>query len=200
MLSHQEYSALSLSAVVACLVRVDAVANGRDGLDEENFAALSGALFGRDPDNLEALFPNPQHHAEGIAVLKSALAGSREHSGVLRYLISILDLSQRLKKDTSVQARLGSGLDELSNTPFAQQIFGVGELYQQTIGTLGRRIQVSGDPHHLQREQTAAEIRTLLLCAIRFAWLWQQMGGRRWHLLLQRKRLIASLDSLNSRI
>ncbi|MEZ5557402.1 MAG: DUF489 family protein [Pseudomonadales bacterium] len=47
-------------------------------------------------------------------------------------------------------------------------------------------------PQVLQREQTAEEIRALLLAGVRFAWLWQ-LGGRRWHLILRRRVLLAGL-------
>jgi len=69
-------------------------------------------------------------------------------------------------------------------------------LYQETISTLGKRIQVSGDPQRLQQEETAEQIRALLLAGVRFAWLWQQRGGRRWHLLLRRGRLLENLQAL----
>jgi high frequency lysogenization protein len=49
---------------------------------------------------------------------------------------------------------------------------------------------VQGDPALLQRSETGARIRAFLLAGIRAARLWQQVGGRRWHLVLRRRSLV----------
>jgi len=50
----------------------------------------------------------------------------------------------------------------------------------------------------LQQPAVAQEIRSLLLAGVRFAWLWLQLGGRRWQLILQRRPVLSALDSLNN--
>ncbi len=40
-------------------------------------------------------------------------------------------------------------------------------------------------------------IRALLLAGIRAAFLWRQLGGRRWRLLLQRKKLLQASQNLS---
>jgi high frequency lysogenization protein len=50
----------------------------------------------------------------------------------------------------------------------------------------------------LQNENLAAKIRVLLFAGVRAAVLWQQCGGKRWHLLFQRKRISADLKRLLS--
>ena len=71
-------------------------------------------------------------------------------------------------------------------------------VYQASVSTLGKRIQVTGNPQLLQQEETANEIRALLLGGVRFAWLWQQLGGRRWQLVLQRKPVLRALQALDT--
>jgi high frequency lysogenization protein len=66
-------------------------------------------------------------------------------------------------------------------------------LYQTTVSTFSFRIQVGGDPRHLQNTENAARIRALLLAGIRSALLWRQVGGKRWHMLFFRSRLKPSL-------
>ena len=46
------------------------------------------------------------------------------------------------------------------------------------------------------RTRVADRIRALLLAGVRLAWLWQQLGGRRWHLILRRKPLLVGLRAL----
>jgi high frequency lysogenization protein len=72
-------------------------------------------------------------------------------------------------------------------------------VYQETISHLGKRIQVTGDPGLLRQDSVANGIRAQLLAGVRFAWLWQQLGGRRWHLILRRRSLLVALQSLMSR-
>jgi high frequency lysogenization protein len=69
-------------------------------------------------------------------------------------------------------------------------------LYQRTISQLDRRIHVVGSAELLQQNGVAAKIRTLLLAGVRGAWLWQQSGGRRWHLVLRRSTIRSALAEL----
>jgi high frequency lysogenization protein len=59
------------------------------------------------------------------------------------------------------------------------------------------RIKVTGSAQHLQNPQNADIIRALLLSGIRAAFLWRQMGGRRWKLLLQRGKLLTASQNLS---
>jgi high frequency lysogenization protein len=52
------------------------------------------------------------------------------------------------------------------------------------------RIQVSGSPQILQRDENAEKVRALLLAGIRSAVLWRQSGGRRWQLIFNRRKVI----------
>ena len=91
--------------------------------------------------------------------------------------------------------RLGRELDLLPQDPTDAEYAAA---YQASISTLGKRIQVTGNPALLQQDETANNIRALLLGGIRFAWLWQQLGGRRWHLVLKRKQLLRAMEALNT--
>ena len=68
-------------------------------------------------------------------------------------------------------------------------IAAVAQLYQDTVSTFSFRIQVTGEPRHLQNSDNANKVRALLLAGIRAAILWRQVGGKRWQLLLFRSRV-----------
>jgi len=71
-------------------------------------------------------------------------------------------------------------------------------LYQETLSTFRFRIHVTGNAQHLQNTQNAHKIRALLLCAMRSAILWRQVGGRRWQLIFNRQKLNKSCkEALN---
>lgn len=78
-------------------------------------------------------------------------------------------------------------------------IAALAELYQETVSTFSFRIQVTGEPRYLQNQDNANKIRSLLLAGVRSAILWEQVGGKRWHLLLFRKQISkAAKNLLNS--
>ena len=124
---------------------------------------------------------------------------SAELLPVLKYVMSLLDLESRLRKRTDLTQELRRGIDE-SQTSFhagSTDLFEpLSSLYQKTISQLDRRIHVVGSPELLQQNAIAAKIRTFLLAGIRGAWLWQQSGGRRWHLVLRRSTIRSALAEL----
>ena len=128
-----------------------------------------------------------------------ALRGKPKNAEVLRYALQLIELASLLhsksQRSRAVVARLGQELDRLPVEPTDREL---AQVYQASISTLGKRIEVSGNPELLREQSTADEIRALLLGGIRFAWLWQQLGGRRWHLIVQRKSVLRSLQALDT--
>ena len=60
------------------------------------------------------------------------------------------------------------------------------DLYSRTISFLKPRIIVQGSGSKLQQPEAVNKVRTALFAGIRSAYLWHQLGGRRWHLLFNR--------------
>jgi len=58
------------------------------------------------------------------------------------------------------------------------------------------RILIAGNPVYLEQAENASRVRTLLLSAIRSGVLWHQLGGSRWQLLFQRKKIILTAKKL----
>ena len=79
-------------------------------------------------------------------------------------------------------------------------IANIADLYSRTISKLGPRIMVNGEQHHLTNTTVSNKIRTVLLSGILCAVLWQQLGGRRWHILFQRNRYIQEAEKLLNKI
>ncbi|HIE55408.1 MAG TPA: DUF489 family protein, partial [Chromatiaceae bacterium] len=131
------------------------------------------------------------------------LHGSRDRNlEVARYSIGLLQLGQKLYRDTKRLQALGEALDNFrsrsqafafeDSTRFSQ----LAKIYQDHISDLSPRIMVKGNPLHLQNSDTAARIRCALLTGIRSAHLWCQCGGRRWHMLTRHKRLLQAAREL----
>lgn len=138
-----------------------------------------------------------------------------EHNkDVIRYALSMMHLERKLSSDpemlnnvaqrlaqVSEQARYFNS-DQPDSEPTASSychpnvIANIASLYQDTISSFSFRIQVTGDPRHLQNSENAAKIRALLLAGIRSAMLWRQKGGKRWQLLFFKSRLRPSLKKI----
>jgi len=86
---------------------------------------------------------------------------------------------------------------DLANPDLIHQLSG---LYKETLSTLPFRIQVTGEANFLKNEELADKIRAVLLTGIRSAVLWYQSEGRRWHLLIGRKKIERNLLLLMNKV
>jgi high frequency lysogenization protein len=136
----------------------------------------------------------------------SAMLGNRqapEHRDVTRYVFSLLYLERKFAGSPEMMSVVRSRLEHASFRAehFAGHVndicHSVSGIYQDTLSKLRFRIKVTGSAQHLQDEKNADIIRALLLAGIRSAFLWRQLGGRRWRLLFQRKRILQTSQQLS---
>lgn len=191
-----DYRTLALAGVFQAAELVRAIANGMPVAETAREAVIA-AITTHRAQEMSEIFPEPQLYRPGIHTARTTLAGDRDQADVLRYALQLIDLAKRLGKSRVVIERLSGGLDRLSEQPEPVVLAG---LYQETISTLGKRIQVTGNPELLQQAPVAENIRALLLAGVRFAWLWQQLGGSRWQLIINRKLVLADLQALETAI
>ena len=170
----------------------------RDGHPESAAADASlESVFRIDAESVPAVFGGPGGVALGLQELVRQLAHpGRQRVEVARYALSLLQLERKLAADPRRLEAIGDGLQvaashRTEDTPVTdpETVTALAELYREQISTLSPRIMVQGDPGLLQRPQTGARIRAFLLAGIRAARLWQQCGGRRWHLFVRRREL-----------
>lgn len=189
-----DFQSLALAGVVQAAELVDARAHGRQ-VDETATLAVKKAITSQHAERLREVFPEITDFRTGVATTVKALEGKPDNPEVLRYALQLVELASLLQRAPQVTERLGRELDQLPPAPTDSEL---AQVYQASISTLGKRIQVTGNPELLQQEETAEAIRALLLGGVRFAWLWQQLGGRRWHLVLKRKHLLRAMQALNT--
>jgi high frequency lysogenization protein len=121
---------------------------------------------------------------------------------VMRYALSIIHLESRLRKNKHMMNQLGESIQssvrqaDHFHITHESVIGNLADTYKQTLSTLSFRIKVAGNPQILQNSHNANKVRALLLAGIRGAILWRQVGGRRWHLLFNRKRYIKDAQGL----
>jgi len=189
-----DYRSLSLAGVVLAADLVHATAHGRHQ-DPAAMSAVKGAIISHHAGAMREIFPQIGDFRLGARVCVDALQGKPENPEVLRYALQLIELASLLRRSDEVVTKLGRELDLLPHDPTDREL---SRVYQASISTLGKRIQVTGNPELLKLNETADSIRALLLGGVRFAWLWQQLGGRRWHLVLKRKQLLRSMEALNT--
>ena len=189
-----DYRALSLAGVTQSALLVHDTAHGRS-TPEDAERALLLTVPTRHAGDMAEVFPDPFAYRLGVRTAIDALSGKARAPEVLRYSLQLIELARLLGGVPQVVEKLGRLLDDVDpRDPDPGQL---SRIYKQTISTLGKRIQVTGDPQRLQQDQVADRIRALLLAGVRLAWLWQQLGGRRWHLILRRRALLTALRTLD---
>lgn len=191
--------AVALAAVFHACELVSQLANTGEASSDEMLLCMS-ALLNQNPDSLSQIYGPVSGLKLGMDSMKRLFSDSDEQtkkdSGeILRYVVSILYLARKLSSHKGMLDKIATGIE---NAERQSQHFSIthdnvyaniASLYQDTVSTLRLRIQVSGSSGYLQQPAVAERIRCLLFSAIRSAFLWQQLGGKRIHLAFYRKKL-----------
>lgn len=189
-----DYRSLALAGIVLSAELVHACARGAHQ-DPTAAEAVKRAVATPHAESYRAVFGRITDFRGGVSAAIAMLEGKPSNSEPLRYALQLIELAGLLRRSAAVVDRLGRELDQLPAEPTDADL---ARVYQASISTLGKRIQVTGDPALLREEDTAERIRALLLGGIRFAWLWHQLGGRRWHLVLKRRDVLRALKALDT--
>lgn len=196
---------MALAAIVQNAFLVKQLAQHGSG-SADKFATAVNSLFITKPRNTEEVFGSVKNLNLGLQALQEILEGNSSvfaADEVMKYLMSILYLQGKIMKRDDLLKQISDGLEQikskypdesLADNPLA--IADLAQLYQKTLSTLSYRIQVKGDMQKLQNAELAAKIRVLLFAAVRATVLWEQRGGRRWHLIFQRKRISRDVNRL----
>ena len=163
------------------------------------------SLFEFDSDSVEGIFGGLPGIKLGLHNLSSLLASRQEQENrdVVRYVFSILYLERKFATDPGMMSVVRTRLEHTSFRAehFASHVndlcHSISGIYQDTLSKQKFRIKVTGSSQHLQDEKNADVIRALLLAGVRSAFLWRQLGGRRWKLVMQRKRLLQASQNLS---
>jgi len=199
-----EQQAIALAGVAQVARLVDQVSK-TGSYPVEFLEASINSLFLFELDCAEDLFEGVGGVKLGLQNLSSILASRQapETRDVVRYIFSILQLERQFASNPGMQSIVRSRLEHASynSEHFAGHVHdvchSVSAIYQDTLSKLRFRIKVSGSASHLQNPLNADIIRALLLAGIRSAFLWRQLGGRRWKLLIQRKQLLKVSQNLS---
>ncbi len=188
---------LALAGVFQAASLVRDVAN-RGMADRHDVEMTLRTLFVTDPQDTDEVYGRVEYLRTGLQTLIEQLEGNsgKRDLEVARYVIGLLHLQRKLKKNRAMLQRVAEGIERARRQSehyaidHPNVIANLADTYTETISTLQPRIMVSGEHQHLSNTDNANLIRALLLAGIRSAVLWDQLGGSRWQILFQRKRFV----------
>lgn len=198
---------LALAGVFQAATLVHQIAH-RGTCPEAALEASIGSLFITDPQNTLDVYGDLYGLREGLVVMGGVLdkqAGTKDVE-ILRYALNLIHLESRLKKRSDMLDVIASRLQQAQRGVdhfgllHTNVMANIASIYVDTISTFRMRIQVSGEPMHLRVEENAARIRALLMAGIRSAYLWRQLGGRRWQLVFRRRQVIEAANDLRRQL
>jgi high frequency lysogenization protein len=177
----------------------------REGRAEASTLAASvQSLLIIDAPTTESVYGGAQGVRPGLELLRDKLAGGNTDTSdveIARYVIGMIHLESQLRRRPEMQDAVRRGIEatreqmkffeaaENGETLHPRLVEKLAELYTQTISTLTPRIMVNGEHGHLSNPLIAAKVRAALFAGIRSAFLWHQLGGNRWQLLISRKKI-----------
>lgn len=163
------------------------------------------SLLVRNPKTTLEIYGGDTFHLhEGFKTLSGALERNARDlpRDPLRYALAMISLEKQLYRRGDMLNTIADCLDQIEKQvahfglTHPNVIASFAALYQDTISTFRQRIQVHGDMRFLQNPDVAAKVRALLLAGIRSARLWHQLGGSRWQMIVNRRKLLDALPNL----
>lgn len=156
------------------------------------------SLLRLDAKTTEGVFSSRRGVNLGLRTLVKILSTRAEESTreIFQYTVGMHQLSMKLMQYDTLSEAVGEGLSEIQqlhlrhygNFDEDEALYEkLAALYSRNISTLTPRIIVNGAQEKLADSAIANRVRATLFAGIRSAFLWHQLGGRRWHLFLTRK-------------
>jgi high frequency lysogenization protein len=173
---------------------------------QDKFATEVNSLFALTPPTTLAIFGSLRSLRLGLETLNDFLGPNDSWfspSEPLRYFLGILHLESQLSAKPAMLRQIRADLEKLQSrhpsdtlAEDSQALRELAKTYRNSLSTLPFRIHVRGDMNYLKNDHVADKIRILLFAGVRAAFLWRQLGGRRWHLLFKRSQLEHQLREL----
>ena len=192
---------LALGALLVALSQVRRIAETGQS-DTATLQLALDSVFRLDAADTAAAVGGVDAVRPGLRLLRDYLAGTNKDEALGKLAMAVMQLERRFVADGAMTERVRTGLRALQGpverlgSPHHDVVAGLASLYADTISHLRPRVMVQGNPHYLGQAGVVAEIRALLLAALRAAVLWRQMGGSLWDFLFRRRDMAAAIDRL----
>ena len=195
---------LALAGLVQALCEVRRIAETGQA-DATALRVALDSIFRIDAESPGAVYGGAEALRPGLRLLRGWLRNEGAEAGrdaaLPKLAFSVLQLERRFVASEAAD-KVHAGIPALAPDAEAHGaihpdvLAGLGRLYADTVSHLRPRVMVQGNPHYLGQSQVVAEIRAVLLAALRSAVLWRQLGGSLWDFALRRRDIAATVDEL----
>ncbi len=205
---------LALAGLLQCSALVWQLTT-RDRHDEPALHESAFSLLRLHTDSVEEIYGSQFGVDLGLRTLTGLLAYRLGPSTryVYQYAEGLHHLSVKLTKLAKTGNAVQSGLEEIRTNYMAyydqdtpdpgidDSLYeSLAGLYANTISHLTPRIIVRGDARRLQNTRIVHRVRTALFAGIRSAWLWHQLGGGKWQVMIHRRTYVHIAKTMINRV
>jgi len=193
---------LALASIFQTTALVHQLASTGQCDTHSNKASLNSIIS--QSDDVDEIFSSPEDLRVGFESLKSLLEKKPiSMQNIMLYSTALINLEKKLMKKPQLLTQISAEIDHIKKQDFfdihhSNSIARLAELYKNTLGSLNPTIMVRGEQIYLTNRHTANHIRALLLAGIRAVSLWKSQGGKTWHLLLNKKKTLRYVNSLDA--
>jgi high frequency lysogenization protein len=195
----QQTLALASLLQTTTLVNQLALTGTCDG--KSNEASLKSII--NNSTDVEEVFGSTKDLSIGLNALTNAFGQkTKDMQNIIFYSLALINLEKKLMKNKALLSQISGEVDFIKKQDFfeishSNSLARLAELYKTTLGELNPRIMVSGEQIYLSNQHTANHIRALLLAGIRAVSLWKSQGGRTWQLLLNKKKTLKLVNTMD---
>jgi len=193
---------LALASIFQTTALVHQLASTGQCDSHSNKASLNSIVS--QSDDIDEIFSSPEDLRVGFESLKTLLEKKPiSMQNIMLYSTALINLEKKLMKKPQLLTQISAEIDHIKKQDFfdihhSNSIARLAELYKNTLGSLNPTIMVRGEQIYLTNRHTANHIRALLLAGIRAVSLWKSQGGKTWHLLLNKKKTLRYVNSLDA--
>lgn len=205
MHNNLEQQTLALAGVcqAASLVQ-DTARKGQQ--EQQAFQASIHSLVITEPKDTIEVFGSIQALQIGLDKLVSQLGNqpAAKDAELTRYIAAILGLERKLAGKAGQMQALATRISNIQRQQQhydlldAQMLTNLASIYTDLISPLGPKVQIAGNQQQLKQTHNQHKVRALLLCGVRAAVLWRQLGGKRRTILWRRRQQLACAKQLLS--
>ena len=194
---------LALAGLVQALAQVRRIADTGQAHADVLTTALD-SVFRIDAEGAAEVYGGVPSLRTGLMLLRDYFTGAMPDEQLPRLALAVIQLERRFVRDDDMVDRVLHGIRAQSGTAerlgssHPDVLNALGSLYADTLSHLRPRVLVQGNPHYLGQAAVVAEVRAVLLSAVRSAVLWRQMGGSLWDFLLRKRAMGTTVDALLS--
>ncbi len=191
---------LALAGVLQSLAQVRRIADTGQSEGAPVQTALE-SVFRMDAATAEEVYGSADAVRTGLRHLRDYLGNATEDQALGKLALAVVQLERRFQRDGEMIAKVQAGIDAANEVAkqdgieHPEVVRVLGDLYAGTISQLRPRVMVQGNPHYLGQAGVVAEIRALLLAALRSAVLWRQSGGSLWDFVFRRREMAAAIEA-----